>query len=111
MQQHIGNSIGGSPHECPLDAFRSCLLGRLTGKPEVDKLAWRHLTLICNSPDLTLHTWLSETVGTVYCCVRPCESSRCSEASTFATLFGHAQAPFVLCCAIRRPSPSQLTKP
>src|SRR5438045_2218760 len=70
MQQHIGNSIGGSPHECPLDAFRSCLLGRMTGKPEVDKLAWRHLTLICNSPDLTLHTWLSETVGTVYCYIR-----------------------------------------
>ncbi len=23
--------------------------------------------LICNSPDLTLHTWLSETVGTVRC--------------------------------------------
>src|SRR6266566_260830 len=35
MQQHIGNSIGGSPHECPLDAFRSCLLGRMTSKPEV----------------------------------------------------------------------------
>src|SRR5437667_7443538 len=74
--------------------------GRLTGKPEV--LAWRHLTIPTVS-DSQVCKVKSGRFTNEYIAVSACVSLRVARSFYLATLFGHAQAPFVLCRAIRRP--------